>query len=136
MSRRDSQERASFSPTQRKACFVLAGCVVAVILSFVAAWILPNFLFGGSGDYDPNAYPLDTSLGAILTESSDAGNDYLSSTVFVGDQLFTDIYGAKRAGIPNILVRPIHPKEEIQIVLKRYLEKIVLHFYGKDQKKS
>ncbi|WP_346698030.1 YqeG family HAD IIIA-type phosphatase [Catenibacillus scindens] len=58
------------------------------------------------------------------------------TTVFIGDQLFTDIYGAKRAGIPNILVRPIHPKEEIQIVLKRYLEKIVLHFYGKDQKKS
>lgn len=85
MSRRNSQERASFSPTQRKACFVLAGCVVAVILSFVAAWILPNFLFGGSGDYDPNAYPLDTSLGAILAESSDAGSDYLSSTVFVGD---------------------------------------------------
>ena len=84
MSRRDSQERASFSPTQRKACLVLAGCVVAVIVSFVAAWILPNFLFG-SGDYDPNAYPVDTSLGAILTESSDAGNDYLSSTVFIGD---------------------------------------------------
>lgn len=53
------------------------------------------------------------------------------NTVFIGDQLFTDVWGAKRAGIPNILVRPIHPKEEIQIVLKRYLEKIVLHFYRK-----
>ena len=29
------------------------------------------------------------------------------------------------------LVKPIHPKEEIQIVLKRYLEKLVLHFYNK-----
>ena len=37
----------------------------------------------------------------------------------------------KRTGIHNILVRPIDPKEEIQIVLKRYLEKIVLHFYKK-----
>ena len=54
-----------------------------------------------------------------------------SSTIFVGDQLFTDVWGAKRAGIRNILVRPIHPKEEIQIVLKRYLEKLVLHFYKK-----
>lgn len=54
-----------------------------------------------------------------------------SNTVFVGDQLFTDVWGAKRAGIHNILVKPIHPKEEIQIVLKRYLEKIVLHFYKK-----
>lgn len=54
-----------------------------------------------------------------------------TNTVFVGDQLFTDIWGAKRAGIYNILVKPIHPKEEIQIVLKRRLERIVLHFYKK-----
>lgn len=56
------------------------------------------------------------------------------NTVFVGDQLFTDVWGAKRAGIPNILVKPIHPKEEIQIVLKRYLEKIVLFFYKRSLK--
>lgn len=55
----------------------------------------------------------------------------LSDTVFVGDQLFTDIYGAKRTGLRTILVSPIHPKEEIQIVLKRYLERIVLYFYKK-----
>jgi len=52
-----------------------------------------------------------------------------ANTIFIGDQLFTDVWGAKRAGIRNILVEPIHPKEEIQIVLKRYLEKIVLYFY-------
>jgi hypothetical protein len=33
-------------------------------------------------------------------------------------------------------VKPIHPSEEIQIVLKRYLEKIVLYFYRKRQKKN
>ena len=54
-------------------------------------------------------------------------------TLFVGDQLFTDVFGARRTGIHSILVKPIHPKEEIQIVLKRYLEKIVLHFYLKEQ---
>ncbi|HIX63749.1 MAG TPA: YqeG family HAD IIIA-type phosphatase [Candidatus Mediterraneibacter colneyensis] len=53
------------------------------------------------------------------------------TTLFVGDQLFTDVWGAKRAGIHNILVKPIHPKEEIQIVLKRYLERVVLYFYKK-----
>lgn len=58
----------------------------------------------------------------------------LSNTIFVGDQLFTDVFGAKRIGMKNILVRPIDPKEEIQIVLKRYLEKIVLHFYEKEKK--
>ena len=60
----------------------------------------------------------------------------LDRTIFIGDQLFTDIYGAKRAGIRTILVKPIHPKEEIQIVLKRYLEKIVLHFYQKEEGKN
>ena len=30
-----------------------------------------------------------------------------SNTVFIGDQLFTDIYGAKRAGIRNILSRDL-----------------------------
>ena len=43
------------------------------------------------------------------------------NTLFVGDQLFTDIWGAKRIGIRNILVKPINKNEEIQIVLKRYL---------------
>ncbi|MBE5955650.1 MAG: YqeG family HAD IIIA-type phosphatase [Lachnospiraceae bacterium] len=53
------------------------------------------------------------------------------TTLFVGDQLFTDVFGANRTGIPTILVKPINPKEEIQIVLKRYLERIVLYFYKK-----
>ena len=60
----------------------------------------------------------------------------IKDTVFVGDQLFTDVYGAKRTGIYKILVKPIHPKEEIQIVFKRKLEKIVLYFYEKEQKKK
>lgn len=58
------------------------------------------------------------------------------STLFVGDQLFTDVWGANRAGIRSYLVKPIHPKEEIQIVLKRYLEKIVLFFYKRQLKKQ
>ena len=58
------------------------------------------------------------------------------NSLFIGDQLFTDVWGAKRAGIRNILVKPIHPKEEIQIVLKRYLERVVLHFYKKNLKKG
>ena len=53
----------------------------------------------------------------------------VDTTVFVGDQLFTDVFGANRVGMRTFLVEPISPKEEIQIVLKRYLEKIVLFFY-------
>ncbi len=47
------------------------------------------------------------------------------NTLFVGDQLFTDIWGAKRIGIRNILVKPISKHEEIQIVIKRFFEKII-----------
>ena len=59
-----------------------------------------------------------------------------SATFFVGDQLFTDVWGAKKAGIRTYLVKPIHPKEEIQIVLKRKLEWVVLYFYHRRKKKS
>ena len=62
---------------------------------------------------------------------TDRGN-----TVFIGDQLFTDVWGANRAGIRTILVKPIDPKEEIQIVLKRYLERIVLWAYERKKKKE
>ena len=60
----------------------------------------------------------------------------VSNTMFIGDQLFTDVYGASRAGMHNILVEPIDKKEEIQIVLKRYLEKIVLYFYKRNLRKQ
>lgn len=56
-------------------------------------------------------------------------------TMSIGDQIFTDMWGANRAGIYTVLVKPIGKKEEIQIVLKRYLEKIVLHSYRKNKKK-
>ena len=55
------------------------------------------------------------------------------TTMFVGDQLFTDVWGAKKAGIRSWLVKPIHPREEIQIVLKRRLEWIVLFFYRRSR---
>ena len=85
MSRRQSEERPGLSPIQRKACLVLALCVLAVVLSFVASWILPQKLgvFGGADLYDPTQYPLDTSLDAILGQESAQGN-YINDTVFVG----------------------------------------------------
>ena len=55
-----------------------------------------------------------------------------SSTIFVGDQLFTDVWGAKNANIRSFLVKPMNPQEEIQIVLKRKLEAVVLRSYLKN----
>lgn len=60
----------------------------------------------------------------------------VTNTIFVGDQIFTDVFGAKRVGIFSILVEPIHPKEEIQIVLKRYLERIVLNEYKRKRERK
>ena len=57
----------------------------------------------------------------------------VKDTVFIGDQLFTDVWGAKRTGIETYLVEPIDKQEEIQIVLKRYLEKPILYCYKKNQ---
>lgn len=56
----------------------------------------------------------------------------IDNTVFIGDQLFTDIFGANRIGMMSYFVKPIGPKEEIQIVLKRKLERIVLKHYRRD----
>ncbi|WP_066717682.1 YqeG family HAD IIIA-type phosphatase [Clostridium sp. Marseille-P299] len=59
----------------------------------------------------------------------------IKNTVFIGDQLFTDVYGANRIGMKTFLVKPIGKKEEIQIVIKRYFERIVLFFYNRSLKK-
>ena len=50
---------------------------------------------------------------------------------FVGDQIYTDIWGANNAGIHSVLTDPFTDREEIQIVLKRILEKPVLHLMKK-----
>ncbi len=58
------------------------------------------------------------------------------NTILVGDQIFTDVLGANRAGIRSILVKPIDPREEFQIVIKRFFEAPVLYFYKRSLKKS
>lgn len=53
----------------------------------------------------------------------------ISDTLLVGDQIFTDLWGGSFIGLYTILVKPINTKEEIQIVLKRILEKPILWLY-------
>lgn len=53
----------------------------------------------------------------------------------IGDQLFTDIWGANRAGMYSCLVIPIdRSTDKPQIVLKRYLENPILKKYLKTHK--
>jgi len=49
--------------------------------------------------------------------------------VLIGDQLFTDVLCGKNAGVFTILVKPLTNRDEITVVWKRPLEKIVLWRY-------
>ena len=62
-----------------------------------------------------------------------------TNTIFVGDQILTDVWGANRAGIRSVMVKPVKKwHEEIQIIFKRFLEAIILlgfriyRLYGKN----
>ena len=46
--------------------------------------------------------------------------------MMMGDQVFTDVWGAKRFGIKSILVNPINKKEGPFTLVKRPIEKIIL----------
>ena len=53
-----------------------------------------------------------------------------TNTIFVGDQILTDVWGANRAGIRSVMVKPVLKwKEEPQIILKRFLEALILLGY-------
>ena len=54
--------------------------------------------------------------------------------VYIGDQIFTDILGANRCGIANILVKYIRLDNETKIGKKRQIENILLSFYRRNQK--
>lgn len=88
MSREPYEGKKGFSPAQRKACVVLALCALAIVLSILAAWVLPaklGLFAGGAGAYDKDAYPLDTSLEAVLPQAA-ADDAYITASVFAGDQ--------------------------------------------------
>lgn len=50
-------------------------------------------------------------------------------TLMVGDQIFTDIWGANRVGIYSILVEPIQRYENGFFYVKRFLERFVMRRY-------
>ncbi|MCF0131858.1 MAG: HAD-IIIA family hydrolase [Pseudobutyrivibrio sp.] len=61
----------------------------------------------------------------------------VDNTLFVGDQILTDIWGANNAGIRSIMVEPVLKwKEEPQIILKRFLEAIILLFYKRHKRRA
>ena len=56
----------------------------------------------------------------------------IDNTIAVGDQIYTDIIGSASLGIHTILVKPIDTShEEIQITLKRIIEKPFIFYFRK-----
>lgn len=56
-----------------------------------------------------------------------------NEAVYIGDQIFTDILGANRSGIPNLLVKFIREEGETKIGKRRQLEKVILKFYNNNK---
>lgn len=50
--------------------------------------------------------------------------------LFIGDQIFTDIYGANKSGIDNILVKYIGYYKKDKKGIKRSIEKFILKLYN------
>ena len=66
-------------------------------------------------------------------KSMELMNTTKETTLFVGDQIFTDIWGANRTGLRTVMVKQVDKKEEIQIVLKRIPEKFILWRWRKQK---
>lgn len=70
--------------------------------------------------------PLLYGISEIMKQlSSDKSN-----TMLIGDQIFTDILGGKRAGLTTILVEPIKEVDTAFFKFKRYFEKKVIKSYN------
>ena len=69
----------------------------------------------------PGSHGYFTAMDKMSTGTAD--------TFAVGDQLFTDIWGANSAGIKSIMVKKIAFHEEIQIYFKRIPESIIVAVY-------
>ncbi|MBQ6633282.1 MAG: YqeG family HAD IIIA-type phosphatase [Ruminococcus sp.] len=54
--------------------------------------------------------------------------------VCIGDQIFTDIYGANRAGLASILVKYIRVKEETMVGKRRLAEYLMLETWKRNKK--
>ena len=59
-----------------------------------------------------------------------------NEVVVIGDQIFTDIFGANKSGISSILVKYLRKSESEKIGKKRRVEKFILNFYKKNNFKE
>ena len=70
----------------------------------------------------------------LLRAMADIGTEQ-ENTLFIGDQILTDVWAAHNTGIRAILVPPINDKKDLFTKFKRLLEKPILKRYEKGNNK-
>ena len=105
MSQKRQQQNETMTPMQHRAVLVCILCVLAVLLTFgITTTLLKK---GGeepapsvsesvadptSGEDLSSHYQIDNASTALLTETADAGTDYLNDTLFLGDSNTVRLY--------------------------------------------
>ena len=105
MSQKRQQQNETMTPMQHRAVLVCILCVLAVLLTF---GITTTLLKKGGEDPAPSVsesaadptpgedlsghYQIDNASTALLTETADAGTDYLNDTLFLGDSNTVRLY--------------------------------------------
>ena len=105
MSQKRQQQNETMTPMQHRAVLVCILCVLAVLLTF---GITTTLLKKGGEEPAPSVsesvadptpgedlsghYQIDNASTALLTETADAGTDYLNDTLFLGDSNTVRLY--------------------------------------------
>ena len=105
MSQKREQQNETMTPMQHRAVLVCILCVLAVLLTF---GITTTLLKKGGEEPAPSVsesvadptpggdlsghYQIDNASTALLTETADAGTDYLNDTLFLGDSNTVRLY--------------------------------------------
>lgn len=103
MSQKRQQQNETMTPMQHRAVLVCVLCVLAVLLTFgitttllkkeESAPSVPESAADPAPGKDLSGhYQIDNTSAALLTETADAGTDYLNNTLFLGDSNTVRLY--------------------------------------------
>lgn len=103
MSQKRQQQNETMTPMQHRAVLVCVLCVLAVLLTFgitttllkkeePAPSVSESVADPTSGGDLSGHYQIDNASTALLTETADAGTDYLNNTLFLGDSNTVRLY--------------------------------------------
>ncbi len=103
MSQKRQQQNETMTPMQHRAVLVCVLCVLAVLLTFgitttllkkeESAPSVPESVADPAPGKDLSGhYQINNASAALLTETADAGTDYLNNTLFLGDSNTVRLY--------------------------------------------